>query len=120
MKQWLWREPCHSRWPARLIRRTSGYFSDIHRGFAPLGVATNAYRFRAASRPMMSSSQPNSKRPSSGSIVDHAKMPTENALQPAFSIRRKSSSMTPGSCSHWSGFQSPPCRMRGKAGTIGG
>ena len=68
----------------------------------------------------MSSSHANSNSPSSGSSVAHAKMPTEKVLHPVFSIRRKSSSMTPGSCSHWSGFQSPPCRMCGKPGMIGG
>ena len=69
---------------------------------------------------MMSSSQPNSKRPSSGSSVAQAKMPTEKVLHPAFSMRAKSCSMTPGSWSHWSGFQSPPWRTWGKPLMIGG
>ena len=38
---------------------------------------------------MMSSSQPSSKRPSSGSSVAQAKMPTEKVLHPAFSMRRE-------------------------------
>ena len=69
---------------------------------------------------MMSSSQANSKRPSSGSRVDQEKMPMEKVLHPVFSIRRKSSSMTAGSWSHCSGLQSPPCRMCGNPGMIGG
>ena len=68
---------------------------------------------------MISSSQPSSKRPSSGSSAAQAKMPIEKVLQPAFSMSAKSCSITPGSCSHWSGFQSPPCRMCGKRGMIG-
>jgi hypothetical protein len=57
---------------------------------------------------MISSSHPSSKRPSSGSSAAHAKMPTENWLHLDSSMRAKSRSMTPGSSSHWSGFQSPP------------
>ena len=87
------RLPCQSRAPSRVTGIASGWASVNQGGGEAVGVASTTRIPLRQSRSSVSSSQPNSYRPSSGSRIDQENTPT-------VAIFTRASRISASSCAH--------------------